>query len=59
MVTLCLATDRMAVLSIDGDEEMALASEDTVTVRKSALRASFARLGPRKYFYTALADRLK
>ena len=59
VVTLCLATDRTAVLSIDGGEEMPLAPEDAVTVRKSALQASFARLGPRKYFYTALADRLK
>ncbi len=59
VVTLCLATDRPAVLSIDGGEEMALQPEDIVTVRKSALRASLARLGPRKYFYTALADRLK
>jgi NAD+ kinase len=58
-VTLCLATDRAAVLSVDGGEEMALQPEDTVTVRKSALQASFARLGPRTYFYTALADRLK
>jgi NAD+ kinase len=59
VVTLCLATDRAAVLSIDGGEETALAPEDTVSVRKSALQASFARLGPRQYFYTALADRLK
>jgi NAD+ kinase len=59
VVTLCLATERPAVLSVDGGEEMALEPEDTVTVRKSALQASFARLGPRKYFYTALADRLK
>jgi NAD+ kinase len=59
VVTLCLDTDRPSVLSVDGGEETYLHAEDTVTVRKSALRASFARLGPRKYFYTALADRLK
>jgi NAD+ kinase len=59
VVTLCLETDRPAVLSVDGGDETALSSDDRVTVRKSSLHASFARLGPRKYFYTALADRLK
>lgn len=59
VVTLCVATDRPAVLSIDGADEMPLGAEGTVVVRKSALRASFARLGPRKYFYAALAARLK
>ncbi len=59
VVTLCLDTDRPAVLSVDGGEETPLTAEDTVTVRKSALQSSFARLGPRKYFYTALADRLR
>lgn len=59
VVTLCLETDRAAVLSIDGGDGMPLEREDTVIVRKSEHQASFARLGPRKYFYTALADRLK
>ena len=59
IVTLCLDTDRPAVLSVDGGEETPLEPGDTVTVRKSALQSSFARLGPRKYFYTALAERLR
>lgn len=59
VVTLCLETDRPAVLAVDGGEETSLTPRDLVTVRKSALRSSFARLGPRKYFYTALAERLR
>jgi NAD kinase len=59
VVTLCVDSDRPAVLSVDGGEETYLHPEDTVVVRKSALHASFARLGLRKYFYTALADRLR
>jgi NAD+ kinase len=59
VVTLCLETDRPAVLSVDGEDGTSLSSKDRVTVQKSTLRASFARLGPRKYFYTALSDRLK
>jgi len=58
-VQLTLATDRPAVISVDGTEEHSLHVGDQIHVRRSELTASFARLGPRRYFYTAIADRLK
>lgn len=59
VVTLCLETERPAVLSVDGWDERAIGTDDSVTVRRSETSALFARLGPRTYFYRALADRLK
>lgn len=59
VVTLALETRRPAVISVDGGEEHALGHEDTVTVCRSQLSASFARFGPHRYFYAALADRLR
>ncbi len=59
VVSLCLETRGQAVMSVDGGEAVELGPEDVVTVRRSSLHASFARLGPRTYFYTALAARLK
>lgn len=58
-VCLELASDRPAVVSIDGAEEHTLRLHDRVEVRHSDLVARFARLGPRRYFYAAIADRLK
>ncbi len=58
-VRLTLATDRPAVVSVDGGDEHSLTSHDTVDVRRSQRVARFARLGPRKYFYSAINDRLK
>lgn len=57
-VTLALSSDRPAVLSIDGSEEQPMAACDTVEVSRSGSIARFARLGPRQYFYAAIADRL-
>lgn len=58
-VCLELASDRPAVVSVDGAEEHNLHIHDRVEVRHSDLVARFARLGPRRYFYAAIADRLK
>ena len=58
-VTLQLETERPAVLSVDGTDEHELSANDRVDVCRSELVASFARLGPRRYFYAAIADRLK
>lgn len=58
-VDLRLTSERHAIMSVDGADERALRPNDTATVRRSGLQAGFARLGPRRYFYSALADRLK
>jgi NAD+ kinase len=59
VVRLQLAVDRPAVMSVDGSEEHPLTMRDHVEVRRSDEVARFARLGPRRYFYDAIADRLK
>jgi NAD+ kinase len=58
-VSLRLASDRHAVVSVDGSDDRELTPNHTVHVSRSQLSARFARLGPRRYFYSALADRLK
>jgi NAD+ kinase len=59
VVGLSVSSDRAAVLSVDGGDEHPLKPRDVVEVCRSHLQARFARLGPRKYFYAAVADRLK
>jgi NAD+ kinase len=58
-VTLCVDSDRSAVLSVDGVEDRRLKPDQLVHVRRSDHVARFARLGPRRYFYAAIADRLR
>jgi NAD+ kinase len=58
-VELGLETERQSVLSVDGTDEHPLHPRDRVEVCRSSQVARFARLGPRRYFYTAVADRLK
>jgi NAD+ kinase len=58
VVTLSLSGDRPGILSIDGMEECELRPRQAVEVRRSEHQAHFARLGPRSYFYAALATRL-
>ncbi|MGH2443179.1 MAG: NAD(+)/NADH kinase [Chloroflexota bacterium] len=58
-VHLSLSSDRPAVLSIDGSEEHALRPGDEVEVFRSEMVARFARFSPHKYFYAAVANRLK
>jgi NAD+ kinase len=58
-VDLTVTSDRPGVMSVDGSDEHALRANDTVTVRRSDRVARFARLGPRRYFYRAIAERLK
>lgn len=57
-VTLRLGSERPAVLSVDGADDRDLVPEHTVDVCLSPIVARFARLGPRQYFYSAIADRL-
>ncbi|GAC1635704.1 MAG: NAD(+)/NADH kinase [Chloroflexota bacterium] len=59
VVTLTLASERPGTMSVDGSDERRLTEHDAVEIRRSNVRASFARLNPRKYFYAAIADRLK
>jgi len=58
-VSLTLASDRPAVVSVDGFDDRQLKPYHSVHVSRSEHSARFARLGPRRYFYAALADRLK
>jgi NAD kinase len=57
-VTLTLNSDRPAIVSVDGADERSLKPHHSVEIQRSEVVARFARLGPRRYFYTALADRL-
>lgn len=58
-VTLCLASDRPAVVIIDGTDERELQPHQVVEASRSETVARFARLGARYYFYEALAARLR
>jgi NAD+ kinase len=58
-VTLGLASDRPAVVSVDGTDDRQLRPDHAVHIERSLHVARFARLGPRRYFYTAIADRLR
>jgi NAD+ kinase len=58
-VTLQADSERPAVMSVDGQDERSLGPGDVVNVRRSELFATFVRMGPRHYFYDALADRLR
>lgn len=58
-ISLTLASHRPAVVSVDGFDDRQLTPDHTVHVSRSEHTARFARLGPRRYFYAALADRLK
>ncbi|MGH2448348.1 MAG: NAD(+)/NADH kinase [Chloroflexota bacterium] len=58
-VRLTLASERAAVMSVDGSDERPLEPDHTVTVRRSQTFARFARLGPVSYFYQAISDRLR
>ena len=59
MVTLRLSSDRPGVMTVDGSDERTLTPDHGVNVRRSELKALFARRGPRSYFFSAIADRLK
>lgn len=59
VVTLSLASERPGTMSVDGADERPLSQHDWVDVRRSSVVAHFARLNPRRYFYTAIADRLR
>lgn len=58
-VCLRLIGDRRGVVVVDGAEERELTPAQCVRVCRSTHSAQFARFGPRRYFYSAIADRLK
>jgi NAD+ kinase len=58
-VTLRLSSDQPAVMTVDGSVERTLKPDHDVRVCRSAMVARFARLGPRSYFYGAIAARLR
>lgn len=59
IVRLGVSSDRPAVMSVDGADEHPLHPHDLVEVCRSECVSRFARLGQRRYFYAAIADRLK
>jgi NAD+ kinase len=58
-VKMVVHTNHEAVLSIDGQVNVALRDGDTVTARRSPHHARFLRTSPRDLFYAALERRLK
>jgi NAD+ kinase len=56
-VELELRGDREGMLSIDGQTECPLQIGARVDIRRSSKCSLFARLGPRTYFYSVLANR--
>jgi NAD kinase len=44
---------------VDGSDDRELKPDHSVEVARSQIVAQFARLGPRRYFYSAISDRLK
>lgn len=52
-------TDHEAVLSIDGQVNVALRDGENVVVRRSPMVARFRRIRPPNFFYSALEERLK
>lgn len=58
-VSLALDSDRAAVVTVDGSEETVLEPGRAVEVSRSETVARFARVAPRRYFYTAIGDRLR
>ena len=59
VVSLYVETDHEAILTVDGQSEVALASGDEVRIRSSEHVTTFARLRPRSYFYDSLSQRLR
>lgn len=58
-VKMVVRTNHEAVLSIDGQVNVALHDGDAVTARRSPYSARFLRTSPRNLFYAALEQRLK
>ena len=58
LVELTVQTDRQAILSVDGSEDLELASGDGVRVKKSPYKARFLRAYPQTHFYETLTRRL-
>lgn len=59
IVELEMHTDHQAMLSIDGQVEIALQDGDRITARRSSQVARFLRVYPPASFYSALEQRLK
>lgn len=58
-ITLDVAMEYDAIMTIDGQVDLALANHDLVTITTSQHRARFVRLQPRNYFYSTLVERLR
>lgn len=57
-IGLRMETDHEAILSLDGQMDVLIASGTEVLVERSQYRARFLRLRPPSYFYTSLQARL-
>lgn len=58
-ITVAVATEYEAILTVDGQIDVKLEQDDVVKVRKSEYVARFVRLRPARYFYETLLERLK
>ena len=59
VITLDVATEYDAILSVDGQIDVKLLDRDIVRVEASEYTAKFARLQPPAYFYRTLLERLR
>lgn len=59
VIQLKVSTRHEAMLSLDGQVESPLHSEDEVKVKLSSYVARFLRIQPKTYFYSSLGSRLK
>ncbi|HZS94153.1 MAG TPA: NAD(+)/NADH kinase [Chloroflexota bacterium] len=58
-IVLTVAGDRPAIMSVDGTDEHPMEPGQSVQACRSDTVARFARMGPRTYFYQAIAARLQ
>lgn len=52
-------TDHQAILTVDGQSQVELQSDDVVKIAASPHQARFVRLQDQAYFYQTLMDRLR
>ena len=57
-IDVSISTKHDGIMTVDGQIDVALENDDTVTIRKSANSARFVRLGSPNYFYETLIQRL-
>ena len=59
VVEVRVSTDHQAILTVDGQNETTLKSDDVVRIAASERSAQLARVQPPEYFYQTLMTRLR